>query len=122
MIFDLKLYLKDIVDFCSSSYVTFNTRKTQLSSAFFFLQLTVVQLMLKRTVVVEEKLLFKILGLSFTSTLDLVSQSHSMKFLSLDFVLRFFKSTIQPRMECYCQAYGYGSVNAALFIENKNLC
>ena len=47
----------------------------------------------------EEKSLFKMLGLSFISKLDYVSYIRSVKFLSPDFGLYFFKSTAQPRME-----------------------
>ena len=44
-----------------------------------------------------------------------------MKFLSPDFVLYFFKSTFQSRMEHCCQVYGHGSVNVDLFKDNKRL-
>ena len=44
-----------------------------------------------------------------------------MKFLSLDFVLYFLKSTFKPHMEYCCEVYGHESVNMDLFTENKNL-
>ena len=74
--------------------------------------------------ILEGKIIFKMLGLSFSSRLDLGSYIisiakiaskkngaliHSMKFLSLKVVLYLYKSTIWPFMEQCCYVWAWCS-------------
>ena len=74
--------------------------------------------------VLEEKLWFKMLGLTFSSKLDWCSYIifnaktaskkigaliHSMKFLSPEVDLYLYKSTIQPHVEYHCYVWAGAS-------------
>ena len=97
----------------------FNAGKTQLISFDRSNNNGSVDVKMDRSVL-EEKLPFKMLGLTFSSKLDWVSYIisiaktaskkigaliRSMKFLSPGVALYLYKSTIRPCMECCCHVW-----------------
>ena len=107
---ELESDLRGTVDWGRKWLVDFNAGKTQLVS------FGVIDVKMDGSVL-EEKTYFKILGLTFSSKLDLGSYIvsiaktaskkigaliHSIKFLSPEVALYLYKSTIQPCMEYCC--------------------
>ena len=112
--------------------VDFNAGKTQLASFDRFNNTGVVDVKMDGSVL-EEKLSFKMVGLTFSSKLDWVSYIisitksaskeigvliRSMKFLSSEVALSFYKSTIRPCME-YCCHDWVGAPNCYLELLDK---
>ena len=103
--------------------VDFNARKTQLVS-FDRSNIGSIDVKMDGSVL-EEKLSFKMLGLTFSSKLDwgsyIISIAktaskkigaliRSMKFLSPEVALYLYKSTIRPCMEYYCHVWTCASI------------
>ena len=97
----------------------FNAGKTQLVSFDQLSNSGVIDIKMDKTVL-EEKSLFQLLGLSFSSKLDwgsyIISIAkasskkigallHSMKFFSPELVLYLYKSTIRPCLEYCCHVW-----------------
>ena len=108
--------LRDIVDWGKKRAVDFNAGKTQLVSFDRSNNNGSIHVKMDGSVL-EEKLFFKMLGLTFSSKLDWgsyiisIAKSaskkigaliRSMRFLSPDIALYLSKSTIRPCMEYCC--------------------
>ena len=108
--------LRDTVDWGKKWLVDFNTKKIQLVSFDRSNNNGPIDVKMDGSVL-EEKLSFKMLGLTFSSKLDWVSYIisiaktaskkiraliRSMKFLSPEVALYFYKSTIRPCMKNCC--------------------
>ena len=116
---ELKLDLRDTVDWRRKSLVDFNAGKTQLVSFDQSKNTGAIDVKMDGSVF-EEKTSFKMLGLTFSSRLDwgsyiasiakTVSKKigaliRSVKFLSPEVALYLYKSTIQPCMEYCCHVW-----------------
>ena len=99
--------------------VDFNAGKTQLVSFDWSKNTGAIDVKMDGSVL-EEKTLFKMLGLTFSSKLDWISYIvsiaktaskkigaliRSMKFLSPEVAVYLYKSTIQPCMEYCCHVW-----------------
>ena len=119
---ELESDLRDTVDWGRKWLVDFNAGKTQLVSFARSKNTGAIDVKMDGSVL-EEKLCFKMLGLTFSSKLDwgsyLVSIAktaskkigaliHSMKFLSPEVALYLYKSTIRPCMEYCCHVWAGG--------------
>ena len=113
---ELESDLRDTVDWGRKWLVDFNTGKTQLVSFDQSDNTGAIDVKMDGSVL-EEKLCFKMLGLTLSSKLDWgsyiisiaksVSKKigiliRSMKFLSPEVVLYLYKSTIRPALQGYC--------------------
>ena len=116
---ELESDLRDTVDWGRKWLVDFNAGKTQLVSFARSKNTGAIDVKMDGSVL-EEKSCFKMLGLTFSSKLDwgsyLVSIAktaskkigaliHSMKFLSPEVALYFYKSTIRPCTEYCCHVW-----------------
>ena len=116
---ELEFDLRDTVDWGRKWSVDFNAGKTQLVSFDRSKNTGVTDVKMDGSVF-EEKTSFKMLGLTFSSKMDWGSYNvsiaktaskkigaliHSMKFLSPEVALCFYKSTIQPCMEYCCHVW-----------------
>ena len=116
---ELESDLRDTVDWGKKWLVDFNAGKTQLVSFDRSNKNGSIDVKMDRSVL-EEKLTFKMLGLTFSSKLDwgsciiAIAKSaskeigaliHSMKFLSPEVALYLYKSTICPCMEYCCHIW-----------------
>ena len=113
---ELESGLWDTVDWGKKSLVDFNARKTQLVSFGRSNNTGSINVKMDGSVL-EEKLSFKSLGLTFSSKLDWGSYIiciaktasekigawiRSMKFLFPEVAFYFYKSTVGPFMEHWC--------------------
>ena len=111
--------LQDTVDWGRKRLVDFNAGKTQLVWFDWSYNTGAIEVKMDGSVV-EEKLSFKMLGLTFCSKLDwgsyIISIAKtiskkigalicSMKFLSPEVALYIYKSTIHPCMEYCCHVW-----------------
>ena len=132
MALELDSDLQDTVDWGKKWLVDFNAGKTQLV-LFDWSNNTVAIDVKVGGSVVEEKSSFKMLGLTFSSQLDWGSYSisfaktaskkigaliHSIKFLSPEVALYFYKSTIRPCKEYCCHIWA-GAPNYYLELLDK---
>ena len=116
---ELESDLRDTVDWGRKWLVDFNAGKTQLVSFDRSKNTGAIDVKMDGSVL-EEKTSFKMLGLTFSSKLDLGSYIvsiaktaskkigaliHSMKFLSPEVALYLYKSTIRPCMEYCCHVW-----------------
>ena len=116
---ELESDLQDTVDWGRKWRVDFNAGKTQLVSFDRSKNTGAIDVNMDGCVL-EEKTSFKILGLNFSSKLDwgsyivstvktaskkIRSLIRSMKFLSPEVALYFYKSTIRPCMEYCCHVW-----------------
>ena len=105
------------MDWCKKQLVDFNTGKTQLFSFDHSNNTGSIDVKMDRSAL-EEKSSFEMLGLTYCSKLDwgsyIISLAktaskkigaliHSMKFLSPEVALYFYKSTLCPCMKYCCQ-------------------
>ena len=119
---ELESDLQDTVDWGRKWLVDFNAGKTQLVSFDRSKNTGAIDEKIDGSVL-EEKTSFKMLGLTFSSKLDwgsyIVSIAktaskkigaliHSMKFLTPEVALYFYKSTIRPCMEYCCHVWAGG--------------
>ena len=116
--FKLKSDQRDTVDWDRKWLVDFNAGKTQLVSFDQSNNIGAIDVKMDACVL-EEKLSFKMLGLTFSSKLDwgsIISIAktaskkigaliRSMKFLSLEVPLNLYKSTIRSCMEYCCHVW-----------------
>ena len=134
---ELESDLPDTVDWGKKWLVDFNAGKTQL--VLFDRSNNTGAIDVKIDVsVLEEKSYFKMLGLTFSSKLDwgcyitsiaktaskkIGALSRSMKFLSPEFNLYLYKSTIQPCMEYCCHVWAAPSCYLELLDKlQKRIC
>ena len=116
---ELESDLRDTVDWGRKWFVDFNAGKTQLVLFDQSKNTGAIDVKMDESVL-EEKISFKMLGLTFSSKLDwgsyIVSIAKtaskkigtlicSMKFLSLEVALYLYKSTVWPCVEYYCHAW-----------------
>ena len=116
---ELEYDLQDTVDWCRKWLVDFNAGETQLVPFDWSNNTGPIGVKMDWSVL-EEKLSFKMLGLTFSSKLDWgsymisIAESaskkigafiRSMKFLSPEVALYLYKSTIHPSMEYYCHIW-----------------
>ena len=116
---ELESDLQDTVDWGRTWLVDFNARKTQLVSFGRSKNTSAIDVKMDGSVL-EEKSSFKMLGLTFSSKLDWGSYNisiaktaskkigaliRSMKFLSPEFALYLYKSTIRSFMEYCCNVW-----------------
>ena len=113
---ELESDLRDTVDWGGKWLVDFNAGKTQLVSFGWSKNTGAIDVKMDGSVL-EEKISFKMLGLTFSSKLDwgsyIVSIAskkigaliRSMMVLSPEFALYLYKSTIRPCMECCCHVW-----------------
>ena len=116
---ELESDLRDTVDWGRKWLVDFNAGKTQLVSFDRSKNTGAIDVKMDGSVL-EEKTSFKILGLTFSSKLDwaltlslllktaskkIGALIYSMKFVSPEVALYFYKSTIQPCMEYCCHVW-----------------
>ena len=137
MVSELESDLKDIADWCRRWLIDFNAGKTQMVP-FDQSNRTGAIVKMDRSAL-EEKLFFKILGLTFSSKLNWGSYIipiaktaskkigaliRSMKFLSPQVILYLYKSTIRPCMEYCCHVWaGAPSCYLELFYKlQKRIC
>ena len=112
----------ETLDWSKKWFVDFNARKTQLVLFDWFNNNGSINVKMDGSVL-EEKSLFKMLGLTFSSNLDwdsyIISIAkaatkkigaliRSMKFLSPEVALYLYKSTIYPCMEYCCHVWAGG--------------
>ena len=120
---ELESDLQDTVDWGKRWLVDFNAGKTHLVLFDKSNSTGAIGVKLDRSVF-EEKLCFKMLGLTFSSKLDWCSYIifnaktaskkiraliHSMKFLSPEVALYLYKTTIQPCVEYHCYVWAGAS-------------
>ena len=116
---ELESHLRDTVDWSKKWLVDFNVGKTQLVSSDQSNNTGSIDVKMNGSAL-EEKSSFKMLGLTFSSKLDWGSYItsiaktaskkiraliRSMKFLSPEAALYFYKSTILPCMEYCCHIW-----------------
>ena len=129
---ELESYLRDTVDWGRKWLVDFNAGKTQLVSFEWSNNTGVIDVKMNGYVLLE-KSSFKMLGLTFSSKFDwgsyIISTDkttskkigpfiHSMTFLSPEFALYLYISTIRPCME-YCYHVWAGAPNCSLELLDK---
>ena len=122
----------ETLDFCRRWLVDFNAGKTHLVLFDKSNNTGAIDVKMVGSVP-EEKSSFKMLRLTFSSRLEwgscIISIAktaskkvgaliHSMKFLSPEFALCFYKSTIQPCMECFCHVWA-GAPSCCLELLDK---
>ena len=116
---ELESDLRDTVDLGRKWFIDFNAGKTQLVLFDWYNNTGPIDVKMDGSIL-EENSSFKMLGLTFSSKLGwssyIISIAKttskkigalvcSMKFLSLEVALYFYKSTIQPCMEYCCNVW-----------------